>query len=327
MSTRHSNLALAVCVFALNFLVNTRVPAQIAFDKGDGKLDISIDGQPFATYVWKDERTTRPYFKHVRVAGIQVTRNHPPQTGDFQDHETYHPGVWWGFGDVGGNDYWRMKAKVIGGEFLEGPKGGGRGAFTVRNEMLTNDGEATFCEQICRYTILRRTNGVLMICESTMTRRQSDFWLGDQEEMGLAARVATPLAVESEKGGRIVNSQGQTSLKEIRTNQADWCDYSGPIEGKYAGIMIMSDPENFRRPWWHAVVSGLLIANPLGESELSGRGKRSENWLVREGEPFRLRYGVLIHVDPAEDKFDPKQAYVDFLETIGSTPSLKNGSP
>ena len=69
-----------------------------------GQMLILVDGKPFATYVWSDPRTTRPYFKQVHAPGgeIQVTRNHPPRKGDFQDHDTYHPGIWWGFGDVGG---------------------------------------------------------------------------------------------------------------------------------------------------------------------------------------------------------------------------------
>lgn len=290
----------------------------ISFRKRTGEMDIVIDGKPFATYVWTDPRTTRPYFKHVHAAGgeVQITRNHPPGPGDFLDHETYHPGIWWGFGDVGGNDYWRMKARIIGGSFIEEPAGRkDRGSFSVRNRLLTADGR-TFCEQVCRYTILRRPSGILLICESTLMRNEGDFWLGDQEEMGLAIRVATSIATKSDKGGVIRDSKGRTELKEIRTNQADWCDYSGPIAGKHGGILLMNDPMNFRKPWWHAVDTGLLIANPLGESELNGRGKKRENVLVKQGKPFRLRYGALIHLRATALELDRAKAYQDFLELL-----------
>jgi putative membrane-bound dehydrogenase-like protein len=305
------------CLFLLLFAQAS--PAQVVFNKGDDQLDITIDGKSFATYVWKDEKTSRPYFKQVKALGgeIQITRNHPPQPGDLSDHETYHPGIWWGFGDVGGNDYWRMKAKVIGGEFIEDPKGGDdSGSFAVRNKLLPNDGGETFCEQVCRYTIRKRPSGILLVCESTFERKESDFWLGDQEEMGLGIRMATPIATESEKGGEIRDSEGRTVHKEIRTNQSDYCDYNGPIGGKHGGILLMNDPKNFRKPWWHAVDTGLLIANPLGESELSGRGKKRENVLVKKGETFRLRYGALIHLDDNKDDFDPKKAYEDFLKVL-----------
>jgi hypothetical protein len=244
-----------------------------------------------------------------------VTRNHPPRESDFQDHETYHPGIWWGFGDVGGNDYWRMKAKIIGGQFVEEPTATkDRASFAVRNKLLTNGGDETFCEQVCRYELRRRPNGILMVCESTFVRETGDFWLGDQEEMGLALRVATPLTAK--RGGRIRDSQGRTNLNQIRTNQSDWCDYSGLIAGKHGGLMLMNDPKNFRKPWWHAVDTGLLIANPLGESELNGNGKKRKNVLVKKGEPFRLRYGCLIHLHANESQFNPKKAYAEFLELL-----------
>lgn len=284
-----------------------------------GELEIFLDGHSFATYVWSDPRTTRPYFKQIMAAGgrVQLTRHHPPQEGDFDDHETYHPGIWWGFGDVGGNDYWRMKAKIIGGQFVEEPIADKDSAsFAVRNKLLTNAGDETFCEQTCRYQILRRPHGILMICESTFVREAGDFWLGDQEEMGLAFRVATPLTTE--KQGQIRDSAGRTDLKQIRTNQSDWCNYSGPIAGRHGGLMLMNDPGNFRKPWWHAVSTGLLIANPLGESELNGRGKKKHNVLVKQGEPFRLRYGCLIHLHDDAGRFSAEQAWEDFLEQLTS---------
>ena len=314
-------------VYAVAILVGMAQPAHsdripgINFRKHDGHMDITIDGQPFATYVWNDPNTTRPYFKQVHALGgkVQLTRNHPPRRADFSDHETYHPGIWWGFGDVGGNDYWRMKAKVIGGSFIEEPSPGkDHGSFAVRNTMLTSDGSTTFCHQICRYRIMRRPSGILMVCECTLIRRESDFWLGDQEEMGLAVRVATPLAVQSDQGGRIQDSEGRAELKAIRTHQSDWCGYSGPIAGKHGGILLMNDPKNFRKPWWHAVDTGLLIANPLGESELNGRGKKRQNVLVEQGKPFRLRYGVLLHLHQRADEFDANHAYQQFLDVLSN---------
>lgn len=293
----------------------------IAFQKGVGQMAITIDGKPFGTYVWSDPKTTRPYFKQVYALGgkTQITRKHPPGPDDFSDHETYHPGIWWGFGDVHGNDYWRLKAKVVGGSFVQEPVGGSdSGSFAVHNKMLIRDSERILCSQICRYNILRKTSGILMICESTLQRSGSDFWLGDQEEMGLAIRVATPIATKSGKGGLICDSEGRTERNQLRTNQSDWCDYSGPINGKYGGMMLMNDPENFRKPWWHAVDTGLLVANPLGQSELNGQGKKRENVLVEKGRPFRLRYGVLIHLHNTREQFNAAQEYDEFVRTLRS---------
>jgi putative membrane-bound dehydrogenase-like protein len=285
-----------------------------------------VDGNPLAIYVWDDPVTTRPYFKSVHAPGgkVQLTRNHPPKPGDIGDHETYHPGLWWGFGDVGGNDYWRLKARSVGGDFVEQPKGGqDRGTFAVRNRLLVNGGDSVFCEQRCRYTIFRRPEGILMICESVFIREAGDFWLGDQEEMGLAFRVGFDFPITSGKGGRILNSNGSRDLKQIRTRQSDWCDYSGPAGEQFAGMMLMNDPANFRRPWWHAVDNGLLVANPLGESELNRRGKRRENFLVKKGTPFRLRYGVLMHIHDQAEDFQPVEAYQEFIKLLPEQDAAK----
>ncbi|MEQ1828023.1 MAG: PVC-type heme-binding CxxCH protein, partial [Pirellula sp.] len=293
--------------------------ADVAFEKQDGNLKILVDGQPFAIYVWNDPTTHRPYFKQVMAPGgeVRITRNHPPAPNDIQDHATYHPGIWWGFGDVGGNDYWRLKARIIGGNFVDEPQGGKEsGSFAVRDKLLVNGGDQVFCEQICRYTIVKRTSGILLLCESNFYRDEGDFWLGDQEEMGLAVRVASPLAMSSQLGGRILNSESSTDLKQIRTTQSDWCDYSGPIAGRHGGLMLMNHPGNFRKPWWHAVDTGLLVANPLGESELKGGGKKKQNVLVKAKEKFRLSYGVLVHLESSPITFDPKAAYADFLNVL-----------
>jgi len=298
---------------------STEVTGQVAFKREHGRMHITVDGNPLAIYVWDDPVTTRPYFKSVHAPGgkVQLTRNHPPKPGDIGDHETYHPGLWWGFGDVGGNDYWRLKARSIGGEFVAQPQGGAnRGTFSVRNKLLVNGRDTVFCEQLCHYTIQRRPEGILMICESTFLRESGDFWLGDQEEMGLAFRVGFDFPIKSGQGGRLLNSNGSRDLKQIRTRQSDWCDYSGPAGEQFAGMMLMNDPANFRRPWWHAVDNGLLVANPLGKSELNRKGKRRKNVLVKQGKPFRLRYGVLMHIHDQEENFDPDSAYREFVELL-----------
>ena len=135
------------------------------FVKRSNSLEIYLDGSSIAIYVWNDPKTTRPHFKQIKAIDgkTQVTRNHPPQKGDFEDHGTYHPGIWWGFGDVGGNDYWRMKARIIGGEFLEEPTTTGDVAsFAVRNQLLTNKGDtpsATRCVATDSYVDRMESSG------------------------------------------------------------------------------------------------------------------------------------------------------------------------
>ena len=307
--------ARSACGLFLALISCATTDPRVSFEGQPGKLVIRIDDKPMATYVYEDEKTPRPYFAHVRSpSGIQVTRNHPPRPDDFQDHAKYHPGLWMALGDLNGHDNWRLHARVDGGDFAERPTGGiGRGTFTVRNRYLTTDGKETICTETCRYTLLTRPLGYLLLWDSTFISQEGDFYFGDEmDESCLSVRVATPIAVKSKFGGRMVNAEGGVNEKGVRERLSDWCDYSGTIEGKQVGITLMSDPANARRPWWHARDYGFLGANPF-----RSHPERRENTriVVPRGTPFRLRFGVLIH-SGATASYDPQEAYEDFQQQL-----------
>ena len=291
---------------------------QVAFQSSPGKVAITIGGKPLATYVYQDDEIWRPYFAHVRAPnGTQITRNHPPQKDDLQDHALLHPGIFLGFRDLSGHEYWHKKAKVVVGEFVEKPKGGaGKGTFAVRNRYLSTDGQQTVCEEVCQYTIAVRPSGVLLIIDSTFTPGINSFSFGDSEEMGLGVRLATPIAVDSGKGGQITDSEGRINGSEVWGKQADWCDYSGTVDGQSVGVTLMPDPDNFRRCWWHARDYGFLVANPFGRNAFTK--KKKSKVVVTRRQPLHLRFGVLLHDGTPTDGYHPRDAYADFLKQIGN---------
>jgi hypothetical protein len=267
-------------------------PPKPTFALSDSGLAIRIDDKPVATYTWQDSRIPRPYFAHLHAPnGKQVTRAHPPIAGkDATDHDTFHPGLWLAFGDLDGGDFWRNKGTVKHVEFVEKPKDGG---FTVRNRYEAN-GKA-ICEEVCRIAIRVRPGGYLLDWTSEFTG-ENDFHFGDQEEMGLGVRLATPLTVKA--GGRILNSDGLKNEKQVWGKAADWCDYGGTIDGEEIGVTLMPDPKNFRRSWFHARDYGVLVANPFGRNAFT-KGEASRV-VVRKGETFRLRFGVYVHSGRAD---------------------------
>jgi len=308
-------IILSFCACAAAFGAE-EVP-EVAFKHEPNKLLITVGGAPFASYVYDDSEITRPYFAHVHTpAGIQVTRNHPPIKGkDPTDHATYHPGIWLTFGDISGNDYWRLKARTLHDKFIVPPQGGpGRGTFTVRNVYLSAEGNRRVCVETCRYTILVRPGGYLLLWDSSFTSDSGDFYFGDQEEFGLGIRVATPISVR--EGGHITDSEGRRDEEQVWGKQADWCDYSGTIDGQRVGMTIMPDPNNFRRCWYHARDYGLVVANPFGRNAMT-RGEKSKV-AVRKGEKFHLGYAVFIYSAPANGKVHIDAAYKDYLKTIGA---------
>jgi hypothetical protein len=289
----------------------------VAFRPEPGRLVVLLGGAPAATYVVRDETITRPYFAHLRAGGVPVTRTHPPVKGtDPIDHPTMHPGLWLAFGDLSGADHWRNKAKVVHAGFAAAPAGGaGRGTFAVRNRYLAADGTAAVCEETCRYTVLARPGGTPSPTRAGTRRAGGELVFGDQEEMGLGVRVATPLAVK--QGGRITNSLGGVNEKQVWGRPADWCDYQGVVGGTRVGVTLMPDPKNFRPSWFHVRDYGLMVANPFGRKSL-GKGEPSRV-AVPKGEVLRLRFGVRVYATPAgRPEVDVKAEYADYLAVIAA---------
>ncbi len=301
----------------------------VSFKHQPSKLEISIGGKPFATYVHYNSKIPRPYFAHVKTpSGIQATRHHPPREGkDSMDHDTYHPGMWLTFAGINGNDYWRLKKKTEHEMFVVDPKGGpGRGTFAVSNFYLDSKDSSgnRIAHEICRYTILVRPSYYLVIYDSTISSDKSDLVFGDDQEYGLAIRVATP--IEKRHGGQVLNAEGLTGLEKkaggspdnLYGKASDWCDYSGVIEDTLIGMMVMPDPKNFRRSWYHVRDSGLIAVNPFGRKGVAG-GKRSEV-TVKKGEKFHLGFAAAIYSAPKGSKIDRKAMYQDYLKVIGAKP-------
>ena len=297
----------------------TAAEHRVTFESQEDVVLIRADDRPLATYVYRDREILRPYFKGVRApGGLQVTRHHPPREGiDPVDHVTMHPGLWLAFGDLGGADFWRNKATIAHGGFVKAPHTeGDRGVFTVRNQYTA--GGIVTCEEICTYTFLMRPTGYLILWDSTFQPKRSGLYFGDQEEMGLGVRVATPIMVKPyqnrHRPGRILDDHGRRNEKAIWGEQAAWCDYGGRVDDTFAGIMIMPDPRNAVACRWHVRDYGLMVANPFGQSVFKkGPVKKTE---MVSGQPFRLRFGILIHAAPSEDNFDPAAAYQDYLKIV-----------
>jgi len=281
----------------------------------DGRLVITAGNQPVATFVFRDEKILRPYFAQVYApGGVQVTRKHPPEEGvDAVDHVAMHPGLWLAFGDIGGADFWRNQGHVQHVEFIERPAAKGSVVrFAARYRYLA--GERIVCREVARYTLCAVEPGYLFTLDSEFSGDEP-FAFGDQEEMGLGVRLATPLTVK-QGSGSITGSDGGKNEREVWGRQADWCDYSGTISGRRTGLLVMPHPDNFRRSWMHVRDYGLVVANPFGQRAFTkGETSRVE---VKPGEKLRLRFGVLAYATADISGFDPgkvRETYIGMVTT------------
>lgn len=274
-------------------------PTKFSVDEKKDRLHISLDGEPIVDFVFQDKQILRPYFANARlVNGLQVTRNHPPIQGvDAMDHDTMHPGIWLGFGDVNGQDFWRNKALIEHIRFVDLPKlEEGRLQFATECQMKSESGES-ICLLTNQIKLIARPHGWSLKWTAIFRADHGPIVFGDQEEMGFGARMATSFTEKS--GGIIRNSTGIKTAKETWGQPAKWCDYSGsgPQSG---GIMLMASDNNFRRSWWHNRDYGVFVANPFGREAMK-QGARS-TLTIEQGESLKVTFGALIH---DERPFDP----------------------
>lgn len=276
-------------------------------DNGSDLL-IQCGDKEVATYIYRHNKVQRPFFAHVKApSGTQLTRNFPPSAGDSKDHADMHPGLWMAFGDISGEDFWRNKGRVVHEKFVERPTGGqGRGSFLQRKSYQRSDGSVV-CVEDFRCTIHVLKEGYLIDWHSTFsmppnsdkqsteapTSESQDqaFYFGDQEEMGLGIRVATPITEKN--SGQITDSKGRKGAKRVWSQSSAWCDYSGFINNEPLGITLLCHPENFRESWMHARNYGLVAANAFGRKAMKKGG--SSKVIIRQGETLQLRYGILLH--------------------------------
>ena len=283
---------------------------RFAVEEKTDKLVISLAGKPITEFVFRDPAILRPYFANVRAAnGVQVTRTHPPVAGkDAQDHATMHPGIWLGFGDIGGVDFWRNKGRIEHVRFVQQPVVGSEGlSFASESRMIAPNGTIV-CVLENKWRLSQGNGGWLLVWEATFRPELTDMVLGDQEEMGFGARLATQLTEKN--GGQILSSTGKKSASVTWGQPARWCDYSGPGASP-AGITLMAAPDNFRESWWHNRDYGVFVANPFGRASMK-QGERSAI-TVKKGESLRVKFGAFIH---DSEKYDPAKAYRIFTELV-----------
>lgn len=275
------------------------VPKGFHAEARDDRLIITHNGSPVAHFVFRDAKVLRPYFAHVHVpGGIQITRHHPPQAGvDPVDHGDMHPGLWLGFGDINGTDFWRNQGRIVHERFRQRPAvDDGVLRFATESSLLTAS-DQKLASLTSEFTLKDKQGAWHLTWDAVFTPVIDGFYFGDQEEMGLGVRVAT--AISEKKGGLITSSTGQTTAKQTWGQPAAWCDYSGIIKGRHVGVMIVPDPANAQASWWHNRDYGVFVSNPFGRQAMK-QGALSRVG-VKRGEVYRLRHTIILHAS-ADDK-------------------------
>src|SRR5260370_23587009 len=115
------------------------------------RVDISIDGQPFTSYIWPTT-LKKPVLYPLRTAkGTIVTRGFPleQRPGERADHP-HHAGLWFNYENVNGIDFWNNSdaikpedapkmGAIVHQSIVSAKSGSQQGELDVKSDWLTFD--------------------------------------------------------------------------------------------------------------------------------------------------------------------------------------------
>jgi Methane oxygenase PmoA len=265
------------------------------------RLRIEINGQLFTEYFFKD--VPRPYFYPLIGPGeARMTRNWPMENTPDEEHDhPHHRSLWFAHGAVNGIDFWSEQkgfGKIVHAGFTEIKSGRESGLIKSRDQWIAPDGKLVCSdERVLRIYTPETAAERVFDFEITLSTTNGDVTFGDTKEGTMALRLAETMRLKGKVGhGHIINSAG---VKDEATwgKRAEWCDYSGPVDGKTVGIAIFDNPQNPRHPtWWHVRDYGLFAANPFGQHDFEKlKDKAAGDFVIPAGKSATFRYRFYIH--------------------------------
>src|SRR3984957_13896021 len=269
---------------------------QVVADESHQRVDITVDGKPFTSYLWPTTLKKPVLFPVVTSDGIDVVRGFPlvPRPGQRVDHP-HHAGIWFNYGNVNNFDFWnnsdaikpadREKMGTIHQQKILSTKSGDRGELVVDSVWTAGNGQ-DLLKQKTRYVFSQKGNQRMIDMIVTLRALDRVVFHDDKEGL-LGIRVARWLESASEKGGTFTDANGRPTdvpasnlpgatgvYLTSEGKQGDqawgtrgrWCALTGNTEGHVVTIAIFDHPGNPNYPtYWHARGYGLFAANPLGQ--------------------------------------------------------------
>jgi hypothetical protein len=220
--------------------------------------------------------------------------------GETDDHP-HHRSLWFAHGSVNGLDFWTEQKKfgrIVHDGFDEIKSGAEIGVVKSHDRWVAAGGEVVCTDsRTLRVYAPSRNNELVFDFEITLKAGATNVVFGDTKEGTMAVRVADSMRVKgANPAGHIVTSTG---VHDAATwgKRADWCDYSGLVDGHVVGIAMFDHPENPRHPTpWHVRDYGLFAANPFGQHEFEKlRDTHAGDLTIPAGQSVTFRYRFYLH--------------------------------
>src|ERR1700748_3349280 len=309
-----------------NFANAANKGVQVVADETHQRVDITIDGKPFTSYIWPTSLKKPVLYPLIDDQGVTGTRGYPlqPLPNERVDHP-HHAGMWFNYGNVGGFDFWnnsdaikpegRAKMGTIYEKKIVSTKSGADRGELVVDSIWINGENKEMLKDTTKYVFMKR-NGARVIDQTTTLTALDKVVFNDDKEGMVGIRVANWLESPDEKGGIFMDASGRaTKVAAVENNTATgvyltsegvkggavwstrgrWCTLAGhDPEGHEATIAIIDQPKNPGYPtYWHARGYGLFAANPLGRSIFDTKQKPF-NYTLEKGQTATFRYRVLL---------------------------------
>lgn len=324
---------------------------KITENKEKKQIDVTVDGQPFTSYVfWDDQK--KPILYPLRTSrGTVVTRGYPLEkvAGERTDHP-HHISSWFNYGNINGVDFWNTppdgvrrdrgvieKFGVIKHRAAKIVKiGKGAAQLDTKMDWIMPDGSKIMQED--DQIVFRAAKDVRIIDRIiTLTAQDKKVVFNDSKEGALGIRVTRALEEPSTKpevftdangnptkvpvmdntgvAGVYLSSEGKVGEKEAWGKRAKWMTLSGTVKGEDVVVGIFDHPKNPTYPtYWHARGYGLFAANPFGAKEFTN-GATTLNYTLEPGQKATFRFRILIHSGKLT-KEQTEALYQQFLKDV-----------
>lgn len=330
----HSRAVLGILAVTLP-LVSATVAAptsgvQVIADEAHRRVEITIDGQPFTSYIWPTSLKKPVLYPLITDEGITVTRGYPlePRSGERVDHP-HHAGMWFNYGNANGYDFWnnsdaikpenRSKmGTILQTKIVSTKSGADRGELVVESVWITGD-DKQIISQTTHYIFSQRDHA-RVIDQMVTLKALEHVVFNDDKEGVLGIRVAHWLESPEEKGGIFMDANGNPTKVDAAPadgvgvvppsgeyltsegikgeaawgTRGRWCSLTGHTGDHTVTIAILDHPNNPGYPtYWHARGYGLFAANPLGRSIFDPK-QPALNFTIEKNQTATFRYRVIL---------------------------------
>ncbi|HEY1768051.1 MAG TPA: PmoA family protein [Terracidiphilus sp.] len=195
---------------------------QVTPDEANRRVDITIDGKPFTSYIWPGTLKKPVLYPILDSDGVTITRGWPlaPRPGERTDHP-HHDGLWFNYSNVNGFDFWNNSdaipaarrpkmGTIVLDKIVSAKSGENRGELVTRSTWITGAGEKIIAETT-RYVFARQDapGGAARSIDLVVTLHALDkVAFHDDKDGLLGLRVARWLESPEEKGGTFTDANG-----------------------------------------------------------------------------------------------------------------------